>query len=156
MADDSRGGRSGCLRAVVEKRLDYWSARGRMIEGDALAWIVALVAAISGSLLMFSLTAGKVSPSPLVPDAPTSVVELGGAGLALLDLLGMFAHFLSGRVADSLAVMQTSPRSAQRVVFVAHVAIPYPWQRQWWRWRRQGRIVVGGCRYWGEDRRRSG
>ena len=97
---------------MVEKRLDYWSAWDRMIGFGALAWIVTLVAAISGSLLVFRLAARKVSASPLVPGSPASVVKFSGAGLALLELSGVFVDFSKGTEAGFMAVMKTSASSA--------------------------------------------
>lgn len=121
---------------MAEKRLGNWSARGAVIRISALAWIIALAAAISGSLLVLCLATRKVSTSPLVPGSPASVVEFGSTGRACLDLSGTLADFLGRKKAHCMAVMQTSTRRAHGVVFVADVTIPYPWQRRWWRWRR--------------------
>lgn len=94
-----------------------------------MAWIVALAAAISGFMLVFCRAAGKVSPSPLVPGSPASVVEFGHARMFDLELSGTFVEFLIGIEADGMAVMKTATCSAQGIVFVAFVAIPFPWQR---------------------------
>ena len=100
-----------------------------MIGISALAWIVTLVAAISGPLLVFLPAAGKVSASPLVAGPPASVVKFSGAGLTLLELSGAFVDCFKGTEADFMAVMKTSASSAEGIVLVADVAIPYPWHR---------------------------
>lgn len=101
-----------------------------MIRISALAWIVALAAAISGLLLVLCLATREVSTSPLVPGSPASEVKFGSAGRAYLDLSGTLADFLRRKKADCMAVMQTSTRRAHGVVLVADVTIPYPWQRR--------------------------
>lgn len=114
---------------VVAKRVDDWSARDATVQAVAMAWIVALAAAISRSRLVLRLGGGKVSTSPFVAGSPASVVKLGGAGSGLLDLSGTLVDLLRGAKADLMAVMQTSTRRTQGIVVVTHVAIPYPWQR---------------------------
>lgn len=146
MVDDRRGG-TGWLRVVVHQRLAFLSGGGPMVGIGALAWIVAMLAAISVSPLVFTRPAGKVSTSPLVPGCPAAVVEFSEAGPSPLDLSSTSVDFFRGTEADYMAVEKTSTCSAERVMFVADVAKPYPWRRRWWHWRRLRRVVAA----WGDN-----